>query len=117
MVKVQPTAKASLHVLHWQDSCAVVEENGSLVFKVPSKSDSVKRFELCAHEENGTFQLVDLPDFESTLFVIAKFGGKNYLMTTAFENYIIWDKEKKGFREVSSSSLRTAAYDALEVMG
>ena len=112
MVIVQPTAKASLHVLHWCDSLGVVEESGSLVFKVLSKSDSVKMFELCAHEENRTFRLLDLPGFEETDFVIEKFDGKNYLMTAASENYMKWDTEKKGFREV----LRTV-HDRLEVMG
>ena len=112
MVIVQPTAKASLHVLHWCDSLGVVEESGSLVFKVLSKSDSVKMFELCAHEENRTFQLIDLPDFESTHFVIAKSGGRYYLMIIANEHYIIWNEESKGFSEV----MRTDALDALEVM-
>ena len=114
MMKIHTTPKVSLHVLGWfTGSRAVVEEHGSLVLKVPSESDSVKKFEVCAHEEKGTFQLIDLPDFESTHFVIAKSGGRNYLMITANENYIIWDEERRGFREV----MRTDAYDALEVMG
>jgi len=109
MVIVKPTtAKASLHVQQLHSTLAVLEYNGSLDFKVPG---DIKMFELCADEESGTFQLLDLPGFEKTTFVIAKFGDSNYLMTAARDNYMIWDKKKKGFREVSRFD-----DNALEVM-
>ena len=81
----------------------VVEQSGSLVIKVPSNSDYVKKFEVRGNRY-GNFQLKDLPGGEEKHFVKEFSAGKTYLKTTEGK-YVVFDEEQNRVIEDSSPGL------------
>ena len=85
----------------------VVEECDTLVLKVPSESDSVKKFEVISDINNETFQLKNLQGAEEKHFVTEIFADKTYLKTIDGK-FIAFNKEQNRVIEKSNPCLEVA---------
>ena len=86
----------------------VLEGSGSLVLKVPLKSDSVRRFAVLGNQ-NETFQLQDLPGAEGKHFVKESSADRTYLKTTAGK-YVTFDKKQNRVIEDSRPGLEVTGW-------